>query len=92
MSLAGLLLVFCGFLFSQADSFPSTTDDAVIGRYKLAARIGVIPILACLAVAFFSVLWLHEPSEWAFKFTWVGFLALLIATGSYGAYTILREL
>lgn len=38
VALAGLLLVFSGFLFAQAESFPPEhTDDATINRYKSAA-------------------------------------------------------
>jgi len=40
---AGLLLVFSGFIFAQAASFPSTTPNSVIGKYTRAAKIAIVP-------------------------------------------------
>ena len=50
VSLAGLLLIFSGFLFSQAAGFdPDHTPDKMIDAYRNAARVGVLPFLMCLA-------------------------------------------
>jgi ABC-type transport system involved in cytochrome bd biosynthesis fused ATPase/permease subunit len=51
VALAGLLLVFSGFLFSQAAAFPpATTDDAIINRFRNVGRCGLIPFAGALAV------------------------------------------
>ncbi len=42
VGLAGLLLVFSGFLFAQAEAFPrATTDNATINKFKKA---GLAPV------------------------------------------------
>jgi len=93
VSLAGLLLVFCGFLFSQAESFPpETTDDKTIGRYKWAAKVGLVPVLACLLVAWLGAAWLRQPSQALLDAAWWGFSASLCVVGVYGGYVIHRYL
>jgi hypothetical protein len=93
VSLAGLLLVFSGFLFAQATGFdPEHTDDAVINRYRRAAKLAVIPFLICLGLAVITVWWLVYPNPSFVKISWIGFIALLVLTAVYGGYTILRYL
>jgi hypothetical protein len=93
VSLAGLLLIFSGFLFSQAAGFdPDNTPDKIINRYRNAARFGVLPFLMCLATAGIAIWWLRSPSENLLIIRWIGFIALLVVTAVYGGYTILRYL
>jgi hypothetical protein len=40
LTLAGILLVFIGFIYSQAATFPSGTAQRVTRRYKIAAKPG----------------------------------------------------
>ncbi len=92
VALAGLLLVFCGFLYAQADSFPSTTDDTLLDKYKNAAKVGVIPFVGCLIVAALAGGWLRTASPWLLNWSWYGFLALLGTVGLYGSVVILKRL
>jgi hypothetical protein len=93
VSLAGLLLVFSGFLFAQATGFdPEHTSDAVINKYRKAAKFGVLPFLMCLILAGIAVWWLLTPTALLLSISWIGFITLLIVTAIYGAYTILRYL
>lgn len=93
VSLAGLLLIFSGFLFSQAESFPPEhTDDNTIRRYKNAAKAGVLPFLGCLIVTWIAGAWLRSPSPEMFTAAWYGFSGLLALTGIYGGVVILRYL
>jgi len=93
VALAGLLLVFVGFLFSQADGFPpATTDDATIRNYKRAGRIGLIPFVGCLALAWLAGLWLREPSQQLMTLVWWGFGVVLILTAVYGTTVFMRQL
>ncbi len=93
VALAGLLLVFSGFLFSQADSLPpESTDNSTIRRYKKAARIGMVPFVGCLGLAGIAAAWLHAPGPILFHFVWAGFAAMLAVTAGYGAWVILRQL
>ncbi len=63
LSLAGILLIFVGFLYSQAQSFPSGTAETITNRYKLVAKVGVLPFAIALldaALAFNGML--HTPA------------------------------
>lgn len=51
LALAGILLVFIGFIYSQAESFPSGTDQKIIRRYKGIAKVGLIPFVLAIALA-----------------------------------------
>ena len=92
VGLAGLLLVFCGFMFGQAAIFPpATTDDAMIDRYKNAGRQAIWPFLMALGVAVAATIWLAWPalSHSAFYVGVVAaFVVLLIVTAIYGAVVI----
>lgn len=92
LALAGLLLVFCGFLFSQAASFPGTTDDEVINKFRNAGKIAVLPFVAALAIAFLCLLWTLDQSETVYLVCVIGSFVLIGGTAIYGAYSILRYL
>jgi len=93
VSLAGLLLIFSGFLFTQATGFdPEHTSDTVINKYRNAAKFGVVPFLMCLALAVVALWWLVSPNPHLLTISWIGFIALLVVTAAYGGYTILRYL
>lgn len=85
VGLGGLLLVFCGFVFAQAAGFPpATTDDAIIDRYKRAARLGMWPFLGSIVNSLGVVVWFLCPSRGLYLAA-VGFFALLlVVTGIYG--------
>jgi len=57
-TLAGLLLVFGGFLFGQAASFPASIPDAVTAKYTKAGRFAVWPFLGFLLSTILSIVWL----------------------------------
>jgi hypothetical protein len=93
VALAGLLLVFCGFLFTQAASFPrETTPDDVIDRYRRAGKSGLIPFLISLALAGTSLAWLLCPAPWLFSVCWIGFSCLLVLTAIYGTTVVTHHL
>lgn len=85
VGLAGLLLVFSGFVLSQASSFPPTTDDEVIERFEKAGRFGVWPFLFAIVIALLSVAWFTHPCPGIYWSALVGFIVLLVATAFYGA-------
>jgi hypothetical protein len=92
-SLAGLLLVFCGFLFAQASSFPpATTDDAVIEKYRNTARAGLWPFLISLAIAAIGAAWMLWPSKWSFAISVGMFFVLLGWTGVYAMIAVRKYL
>ena len=51
VSLAGLLLVFVGFVYSRAESYQTRRGE----KYKHIVRAGLIPFALALACAWFSL-------------------------------------
>ena len=92
-ALAGLLLIFGGFVFSQAASFPAeTTDNKIIRRYTTAAKLVVWPFLGLLLDTILAVIWLLRPSVCMFWICVSLFLLLVVGTGVYGAVASFRYL
>jgi len=89
VALAGLLLVFSGFLFTQAASFPpATTDDKIIDKYRNAGRFGIWPFLLSIFTAILAMLWLLwcvSPLYWT---SVACFFLLLVFTAVYGAIVL----
>ena len=94
VAIAGLLLVFTGFLFTQASSFAPTTPDAITEKFRKGVRLGIIPFLAALADSVASFVWLLWPGTILYQTATIGFIVVLVGTATYGAVTIfyfLRE-
>lgn len=92
VSLAGLLLVFAGFLFSQAASLPPETDDKIIDGFRWAGKIAAGPFVLCLVVAGFTLRYLLVPTALTLWLSWAGFGLLLAVTAVYGCAVIFRYL
>jgi hypothetical protein len=93
VAIAGLLLVVAGMVFSQANSFPAAdTDDALLERYELAGKLGLIPFLTALIEAGASLWWLAHRSDCLYTGIILGFFLLLALTALYGFVLILRYL
>lgn len=93
VGLAGLLLVVSGFVFSQANSFPSeTTDDEMLGKLERAAKLGLIPFVLALGDAALCLVWLMHNSLCVYRTSEYGFFLLLLLTAGYGAVLLLRFL
>lgn len=93
VGLAGLLLVVAGFVFSQAATFPpENTDDATIGRYETAGKLGLVPFLLALVESALCVIWLVHCSSSIFWVDVFGFFLLLLLTAVYGSVLLLRYL
>jgi hypothetical protein len=60
IGLAGLLLIFSGFLFSKVASFSTTRGD----KFRTLAKLTIFPVMASLALAWISVMAL-EGNVWA---------------------------
>ena len=91
-ALAGLLLVFSGFIFSQAASFPSGTSNILIGKYTRAGRLGIYPFLGFLTTTLLSGTWLLWPNQCILFFCLGLFLLLVVWTGIYGTLMSYRYL
>ena len=93
VGLGGLLLVFCGYVFAQAEGFdPEHTDDDTIKAYRKVARVGLLPFCGSIANAIGVVLWFVNQKEWLYAANvWV-FVLLLAVTAVYGVIVFLRYL
>src|SRR2546427_457828 len=91
-ALAGLLLVFGGFIFSQAASFPSSTDDKIISKYTRAGRLAIYPFWGFLTTTLLSIVWLLHQSTCIYATCVALFIVLVIGTGIYGTLMSYRYL
>jgi hypothetical protein len=91
-ALAGLLLVFGGFIFAQAASFPASTADKITERYTKAGKLAILPFWGFLITTLTSVFWLLFPSHCLLIFTVILFCLLVIGTGIYGTVMSYRYL
>ena len=92
-ALAGLLLVFSGFIFAQAASFPAAdTDDKSIAKYTSAARLAIFPFLGFLGTTLLSIVWLIFPQPYLYASCIILFVVLVIGTGVYGTLMSYRYL
>ncbi len=91
-TLAGLLLVFGGFIFSQAASFPSSTDDQIIGKYTKAGRLAIYPFWGFLITTLLAIGWLLHQSICIYFMCVTLFVILVIGTGIYGTLMSYRYL
>ena len=91
-ALAGLILVFGGFIFSQAASFPPSTDDKVIEKYTKAGRWAIYPFWGFLVTTLLSILWMLCQSNRVYVLCVGLFLLLVIGTGIYGTIMFYKYL
>jgi len=91
-ALAGLILVFGGFIFSQAASFPSSTSDEIIGKYTRAGRLAIYPFWGFLSTTLLSIGWMLWQSNCIYVFCVVLFSILVVGTGVYGTVMFYRFL
>jgi len=85
-TLASILLVFVGFLFAHAESIPETVADEISDKYRITAKLGIVPFLACVAVMLASYGWLFMPQNSALFYCWsIGFW---IVSGLFLIYAV----
>lgn len=90
-TLAGLLLIFSGFLFSDALSYPSSTADTIIQKVKKSAQLAVFPFCGFLLTTILSTLWLVYPNHFLYCFCVIVFLLDVVASGIYGTWASYRD-
>jgi hypothetical protein len=69
-SIAAILLVFVGFLLGKAEALPENTPDDVIARYRRTAKLGIVPLLACVLVLLDAYAWLYYSDSAALLHVW----------------------
>jgi hypothetical protein len=91
VALAGLLLIFCGFLFAQAallDQNAATESRAYIDGFRAAGRIGMLPFSAALLLAALALIYWQAPLECLARAAIWSFIVLCLATVGYGLWAI----
>lgn len=86
VGLAGILLVFVGFVYSHAESQPLKDDRE---KFKLVAKLGLLPFLVCLGDAFLCLHWMTSPSPAIFGWTRYALCGGMGLTALYGIVAFL---
>ena len=90
-ALAGLVLVFSGFLISQYMALdPESTSDKQIGKLRNFARFGAAPFLFSVLSGGLSFSWLVSPWKVYYDLAVYSFEALGIVTSIYGLCAFFR--
>jgi hypothetical protein len=92
VALAGLLLVFCGFVFSRAASFPVGTSDPIKQKWKNAALWGLLPFLMSMADAMLAAAWFVWQCPALYRWTLGVFFVVLLFTAGYGVIIMSKYL
>jgi hypothetical protein len=85
VGLAGILLIFVGFIFSHAESFQNIKRQRAFQRI---AKIGLIPFAICLVAAWLSLGWLQEQNASIYFFALLSFKVSLCTTLLYGVISV----
>jgi len=85
VGLAGLLLVFIGFVYAHAEGMSNTRRARL---YKVVAKIGLVPFLTSLVSAWLSFSWLGGSAD-AYAGAILFFYLTIVFTGLYGAIALL---
>lgn len=86
VALAGILLIFVGFVYSRTETFERTDR---IQRYRVVAKLGLIPFMLALVSAWLCLNWLGSPSVDLYNYAVLVFRTCLVLTGSYGVIALL---
>jgi hypothetical protein len=89
-AMAGLLLIFSGFLFAESSSLPKTTEDAILDKLKRSGRYAMAPFCGFLITTLLSTIWLVCPMPSLFWSDFALFICLVVATGVYGVWASFR--
>jgi hypothetical protein len=86
VGLAGIVLVFVGFVSSHGEGFQNSDRKRV---FKRVGKVGLIPFTAALLSAFFSLSWLETTNPTSYYLALLAFKLSLIATLLYGIISVL---
>ena len=87
-ALAGLVLVFSGFLLTQSMAAnPDLTSDRYLNKFRWFARAGAAPFSACFVAGTFSFLWMLTPSSFSYDWSiyWVEYFCDYIVEQVFGS-------
>ena len=85
VGLAGIVLVFIGFVSAHGEGFQNNTRKKI---FKRVAKVGLIPFAIALIAAFLSLCWLETSSPSSYHYALLSFKAALISTLLYGIISV----
>ena len=78
-AIAGLLLVFVGFIIVKVEALPGETSDSVLRKYAIVAKLGMLPLLVLTTVILAAYGWLFYPTNSILFFIWsAGFVVGMV--------------
>jgi hypothetical protein len=86
VGLAGILLVFVGFIYSHAETIDLADTRQ---KYKVVAKLGLIPFLISLLSASLCLNWMLSPSPGVFCWVRYSFYGGMGSTALYGIVAFL---
>ena len=86
VGLAGILLVFVGFVYSHAEAQPLLGDRQ---KFKRVAKVGLLPFLNCLICAALCLNWMSSQSSTVFWWLQHALYGGLGLTALYGIVAFL---
>src|SRR6266853_4852433 len=86
VALAGLLLVFSGYVYSHSESFNVAARKK---KYQWIAKAGLIPFAIALLAAWISVNWLENQFPERYHLALILFKMSLISTLLYGIISMI---
>jgi hypothetical protein len=88
--IAGLLLVFVGFIIIKVEALPGETSDRMLRKYDIVARLGMLPLFVLTTVILAAYGWLFYPASSLLFFTWsAGFVVGMVLFLVYSIAAIL---
>jgi membrane-associated HD superfamily phosphohydrolase len=89
IGLAGLLLIFSGFLFAQAAIMPpDETSDKTLRAYRAVANLALVPFTCSLFLAMSAAYWFAtptaKPADWLSLLILRSFIGVTAITIIYG--------
>jgi hypothetical protein len=89
IGLAGVLLVFIGFVYAHGESFSNVSTKR---KYQRVAKAGLAPFSIGLVAAWFCVRWLQWCGPTDYVLAILLFKGALISTLAYGIISVLAYL
>jgi hypothetical protein len=86
VGLAGILLVFVGFIYTRSEGFQVTSRAK---KYQMVAKTGLMPFTVAIVCAWICLKWFATPTPSLYNWAVWSFQSCLILTGLYGIIALL---
>ncbi len=86
VGLAGILLVFVGFIFTRSEGFEVVSRAR---KYQMVGKLGLIPFAVAIGCAWICLQWFLGPSALLYSLAIWSFQGCLVLTGLYGIVALL---